>query len=139
MRYLIDSCVISELTKRTPNEAVIRWLEQQDSRSLFLSVISIGEIKKGIAKRGDDARARVLTAWLEKRILVSFAERIIPVDNAVALEWGRICGAAETQGRKRPAVDTLLVATAAVHGMTLATRNVKDMSGLGVEIVNPFD
>jgi len=138
MRYLLDSCVISELTKRTPNESVTGWLARQDSRSLFLSVISIGEIKKGIAKRGDDARARVLTAWLEKRILVAFAERIIPVDNAIALEWGRICGAAETQGRKRPAVDTLLVATAAVHGMTLVTRNVRDMSDLGVEIVNPF-
>ena len=137
MKYLLDTCVVSELAHRRPNACVVDWLGQQDPESLYLSFVTIGEINKGIAKRGGDARAMALEKWLQE-ILGSFADRILPVGKAVSLEWGRICGDAERVGRKRPAVDALIAATALVHGMKLVTRNVDDMVGMGVPIFNPF-
>ena len=138
MKFLLDTCVISELASRRPNAKVISWLKRQDSESLYLSFVTIGEIKKGIAKRAGDARARALEKWLKTEILGSFADRILPVEKNVSLEWGRICGNAERVGRKRPAVDALIAATALVHGMKIVTRNVDDMVGMGVPIFNPF-
>lgn len=138
MKYLLDTCVISELANRRPNDQVIKWLEKQDPETLYLSFITIGEIRKGIAKRGDDARAQELEKWLQEQILDEFSDRILPIAKEVALEWGRICGESERAGRKRPAIDALIAATASVHGMELVTRNVEDMVGMGVPILNPF-
>ena len=138
MKFLLDTCVISELAKRKPDPKVIDWLKGQTSDSLHLSFITIGELKKGIAKRGGDPRALALEIWLQTEILDAFADRILPVEKDVAVEWGRICGENERLGQKRPAIDTLLVATASVHKMTLVTRNVDDMAGMGVPIFNPF-
>ena len=138
MKFLLDTCVISELVNRRPSASVISWLGRQDPGSLYLSSVTVGELAKGIAKRGGDARARTLDKWLKSEILGSFADRILPVGKAVSMEWGRICGEAERVGRKRPAVDALIAATALVHGMKLVTRNVDDMAGMGVPILNPF-
>ena len=138
MKFLLDTCVISELASRHPNAQVISWLKRQNPESLYLSFVTVGEIKKGIAKRGGDARAIALEKWLQTEILGSFADRILPVEKNVSLEWGRICGDAERVGRKRPAVDALIAATALVHGMKLVTRNIDDMVGMGVPIFNPF-
>ena len=139
MKYLLDTCVISELVTKTPNPRVIEWIKRQDPDSLYLSFVTIGEIKKGIAKRDGDARAVKLEKWLQTTILGVFADRILPVERKVALEWGRICGVSERIGKKRPAIDALIVATAIVHKMKLVTRNVDDMAGMGVPIFNPFD
>ena len=139
MKYLLDTCVISELVKQRPCTRVVEWLKQQDPDSLFLSFVTVGEIKKGIAKRGGDARALKLEKWLQTTILGTFADRILPVERNVSLEWGRICGEAELIGKKRPAIDALIAATAFVHKMKLVTRNVDDMAGMGVPIFNPFD
>ena len=138
MKFLLDTCVISELANRRPNASVTSWLGRQDPESLYLSFVTVGELEKGIAKRGGDARAMALEKWLKNEILDSFADRILPVGKAVSMEWGRICGEAERVGRKRPAVDALIAATALVHGMKLVTRNVDDMAGMGVPILNPF-
>ena len=138
MKFLLDTCVISELANRRPNASVTSWLGRQDPESLYLSFITVGELEKGIAKRGGDARAMALEKWLKNEILGSFADRILPVGRAVSLEWGLICGEAERVGRKRPAVDALIAATALVHDMKLVTRNVDDMAGMGVPILNPF-
>ena len=138
MKFLLDTCVICELVNRRPNASVINWISRQDPESLYLSFVTVGEIEKGIAKRGGDARAKALDKWLKSEILGSFADRILPVEKAVSMEWGRICGEAERVGRKRPAVDALIAATALVHGMKLVTRNVDDMAGMGVPILNPF-
>ena len=138
MKFLLDTCVISELANRRPNIQVISWLRRQDPESLYLSFVTIGELQKGIAKRGGDARAIALEKWLQTDILGSFTDRILPIEKAVSLEWGRICGEAERVGRKRPVVDALIAATALVHGMKLVTRNVDDMVGMGVPIFNPF-
>ena len=139
MNFLLDTCVISELVKRRPNASVMEWLGRQDPESLYLSYITVGELKKGIAKRGGDARAKALERWLQTEVIGMYADRILPVENAVAQEWGRICGEAERIGRKYPAIDALIAATAVVHGMKLVTRNVEDMAGMGVPILNPFE
>ncbi len=138
MKYLLDTCVISELVNHRPDEHVVNWLSRQDPDSLYLSTITVGEIKKGIAKRGGDARALKLEKWLQSSIIAAFSDRIVSVDRQVSLEWGRICGDAERMGRRRPAVDALIAATAFVHKMKLVTRNVNDMLGMGVPILNPF-
>ena len=138
MKFLLDTCVISELANRRPNASVISWLCRQNPESLYISFVTVGELEKGIAKRGGDARAIALEKWLKSEILDSFADRILPVEKEVSLAWGRICGEAERVGRKRPAVDALIAATALVHDMQLVTRNVDDMAGMGVPIFNPF-
>ncbi len=101
MKYLLDTCVISELVKQRPNARVVEWLKRQDPDSLYLSFVTVGEINKGIAKRGGDARAIKLEKWLQTTILGTFADRILPVERNVSLEWGRICGEAERMGKKR--------------------------------------
>lgn len=140
MKYLLDTCIVSELANRHPVSGVLEWLKAQDSESLYLSVVTIGELRKGIAKRGGDDRGLKLEQWLREDILGAFSDRILPVDNQVALEWGRLCGEAERTGRKRPALDALIAATATVHGLQLVTRNISDMEGMGLRlpILNPF-
>lgn len=139
MNYLLDTCVISELNRKDPNPKVIGWLRQANPLSLYLSVLTIGEIKKGIAKSNEDERALKLEAWLDQRIRAGFADRILPVDEAVALMWGKLVGASERFGQPRSVIDALLVATASVHHMKIVTRNTKHMSGMGVELVNPWE
>ena len=138
MKLLLDTCVVSELANRRPNVQVVDWLRRQNPKSLFLSFVTIGELEKGIARRGGDSRAIALGKWLRNDILAAFADRILPVDREVALAWGKICGEAERAGRKRPAVDALIAATALVHGLKLVTRNIDDMIGMGVPLFNPF-
>lgn len=138
MNYLLDTCVVSELVVHHPDPLVVEWLRAQDPESLFLSALTVGEIEKGIAKRGGDYRARQLSNWLHSEIMGSFGDRILPVGKKVSIEWGRICGSAEKAGRKRPAIDSLIAATASVHGLMIATRNVDDMAGMGVPVFNPF-
>ena len=139
MKYLLDTCVLSELTKSRPSAAVLSWLAAQDPKTLYLSSLTIGELKKGIVKRGGDIRARRLERWLADKVLRFYGDRIIPVACDESLTWGVICGNAERNGSKRPSVDALIAATALTHHMTLVTRNVNDMAGMGVSILNPFD
>jgi predicted nucleic acid-binding protein len=136
VNYLIDTNVISEVRKGgkcDPNVAA--WWQSVDDADIYLSVLVLGEIRKGVerARPNDPAQARALEKWLAT-VVESFAERILPVDHAVADEWGRMSA-------KRPVstIDALLSATAKVHGMTLATRNISDIADLGAEFVNPFE
>jgi len=138
VKYLLDTCVISELMRPSPNERVVSWLRAQEPEALCLSYLTIGEPKKGIAKRGNDARAKRLEKWLVGEIFAAYQDRMIPVAKDEALLWGMICGASERTGRKRPVADSLIAATALVHNMTLVTRNVDDVAGMGVSIFNPF-
>ena len=138
MKYLLDTCVISEFARSRPNASVIDWLCRQDAGTLYISYITVGELKKGIVKRGGDKRAQDLERWLNGDILLRFSDRILPVDKAVSLEWGRICGEGERIGHSRSAMDALIAATTRVHGMTLVTRNINDMVGMDVPLLNPF-
>ena len=136
MNFLIDTNIISEVRKGNrcdPN--VASWYETIEDASLYLSVLVIGEIRKGIerVRPKDSTRARAIENWL-KAVDKAFGERILPVDRAVADEWGRL-----NATRPLPVIDGLLAATAKVHRMTLVTRNTADMADFDVHILNPFE
>jgi toxin FitB len=133
--YLIDTNIISEIRKDTRcDRRVAAWYAAVAEDDLYLSVLVVGEIRKGaeLVRRRDPAKAQALERWLGE-IDAAFGDRILPIDRAVTDEWGRI-GAL----RPVPVVDGLLAATAKVHRMTLVTRNDSDVAGLGAEVLNPF-
>lgn len=135
MKYLLDTNVIAEVRKGArANPHVRSWFEALDADAVVLSVVTIGEIRKGIenVRPRDPKSARALDRWL-RRILTDHRERILPVDLRVAEEWGRL-----NAPDPLPVIDGLLAATAKVHRLTVATRNVKDVSRSGVDVVNPF-
>lgn len=136
--YLIDTCVISDATQTRPSARVMDWLDMKSVESLFLSVISIGEIEQGIAHLGAGTRARKLTAWLMEAILPRFESRILGVDQAIAQRWGRMRGAAMRVGRPLVLVDSLIAATALEHELTIVTRNTKDFARLDSPLINPW-
>lgn len=120
-----------------PNLGLINWLSQQDADLLYISSITIGEITNGIVRLGETKKAKELMGWLEG-LQQSFKGRVLPIDAKVAECWGRLLAECEAVGKPRPAIDALICATAKVHNLTLVTRNVKDMEGMGVKIFNPF-
>lgn len=137
MTYLIDTCVISETRQRRQDAGVKAWFESQDPISLYLSAITIGEIENGIQLIGDTKKAKELSKWLSD-LETLFGRRILSVNTAVAECWGRMLAENALAGKTRPAIDTLIAATAKVDGHVLVTRNERHMQGLGVEILNPF-
>ena len=137
MMYLLDTCVVSETRAKKPHASVIGWLSRQTPETLFLSAISIGEIKNGICMLGNTKKARELFAWLNE-LEVSFGPRVLSVNATVAECWGGILADCARAGRTRPAIDALIAATAKVDNLTLVTRNVRDMEGMGVQLLNPF-
>ena len=135
MSYLLDSNVVSELRKRERANAGVRdWFGGVDDAELFLSVLTLGEIRRGIESihRRDPSRAVTLNRWF-RALTTEYEARILPVDRRVAEEWGRM-NAVDTLA----AIDSLLAATAHAHGLTLVTRNTKDVSPTGVLYLNPF-
>ncbi|WP_428485769.1 type II toxin-antitoxin system VapC family toxin [Rhodopila sp.] len=130
--YLIDTCVVSEARRRTP--AAVAWLRGAQSDTLFLSVITIGEIMKGIAikARVDPPQAAALLRWLDELRFV-YAGRILPIDDAVAVGWGRLMAQ-----RTRPVTDGLIAATARVFNKVVVTRNMADFADTGVDIIDPW-
>lgn len=135
MSYLIDTNVLSELRRKTPNPGVVEWFAQRPASTLYLSVLTLGELRKGIEGMADANRRTALLDWLEVELPIFFTGRILPVDAQVADRWGRLMAAAI---RQVPAIDSLLAATAAHHGLSLVTRNVRDFGNLGLEIINPW-
>ena len=135
---LLDTCVISELARPVPDPAVLAWIEALSDEALRLSVLTLGEIKKGADLLEAGPRKARVDAWLDE-LRTTFVDRILPVDEAVALRWGAICASGHRSGRVRPPIDSLLAATAMCHQLKLATRNVADFEGTGVSIVNPWD
>ncbi len=136
MSYLIDTNVLSELRRKAPDPAVARWFADRPAGTLYLSVLTLGELRKGIERLADPARRLALLDWLETELPAFFAGRVLAVDAAVADRWGHLQARA---GRPLPAIDSLLAATAMQHGLTLVTRNVRDVVDLGVEVLNPWD
>ena len=139
MTFLLDTCVISEMDKVRPNLAVVRWIDSVEEGKLFLSVLTLGELEKGIAKLQDVSRKDVLREWLEQDLAERFAGRILPIDTSVAVAWGKMQGEAERNGNKLPVIDSLLAATAQTNGLTLATRNVVDFERCGSRVFNPWE
>jgi predicted nucleic acid-binding protein len=133
--YLLDTNVLSELRRKTPNPAVSAWFAMRPATSLYLSVLTLGELRKGIDGVKDAARRLALSDWLQTEMSVFFMGRVLSIDEQVADRWGQLVAAAR---RPLPAVDSLLAATALVHGLSMVTRNAKDFEGLGLEVINPW-
>jgi toxin FitB len=138
VRYLVDTCVLSELVKPRPSEAVVAWVRARDEGDLFLSVLTLGELRKGIDRLDDGARRRLLERWLETDLEERFSGRLLAIDGPVALEWGRLLARGEKEGGPLPVVDSLLAATARVHRLTIATRNVSHLERCGAEVEDPW-
>lgn len=135
MSYLVDTNALSELRRRNPNAGVVEWFAQRPASTLYLSVLTLGEIRKGIDQLGKDARKLKLLDWLEVELPAFFAGRILSIDPAVADRWGRLQAQA---GRPVPAIDSLIAATALHHGLRLVTRNTNDFAYQGLELINPW-
>lgn len=135
MSYLIDTNVLSELRKRTPDAQVVRWLSERPATTLYLSVLTLGELRKGIEALPEGDRKRSLLDWLETELPAFFSGRILPVDTRVADRWGRLLARA---GRPLPAIDSLLAATALAHGLTLITRNLRDFEHPELSVLDPW-
>lgn len=135
MSYLIDTNVLSELRKRQADANLLAWVQARPRASLYLSVLSLGEIRKGIEGVADAAFRQTLTDWLEVELPKYFLGRVLGVDTRIADRWGRIQASA---GRTLAVIDALLAATALQHDLILVTRNVRDFEGLGVPVVNPW-
>ena len=138
MTFPLDTCLISELVARRPNPAVVRWVDSVDEDRLFLSAITIGEIKRGIEKLADSTRKRALQEWLEDDLLIRFRERILPIDTAVMLVWGQLAADLEKQGQRMPAIDSLIAATCLQGRLDLVTRNESDFADSSVTVFNPW-
>jgi toxin FitB len=138
MKYLLDTNIISELVARNPNSQVVTWIDALDTNSVYLSVVTIGEIRTGIEKLPDSSRKASLTEWLNNDLLVRFAGRILVLDVAVMLGWGELTGRLEGLGRTLPAIDSMIAALAIYHNCNLVTRNEEDFKGTGVNVINPW-
>lgn len=135
MSYLLDTNIISETIRSNPNKALISWLDKIPGEALFVSVLSLGEIRKGIEALTDRKRREKLRIWLEHDLPAWFEGRVLPVDLAVADRWGRLLADAR---RPVPTIDSLLAATALHHELRLVTRNSGDFVYPGLEVINPF-
>lgn len=137
MRYLIDTCVLSEWKRKRPCERVVDWLDELIIDDVGVSVLTMGELEKGVGRLPNSKRKRDLADWLGELDDV-FSRRIIPVSREIASTWARIEVAAEREGQLIPTIDGLLAATAITHGLTVATRNVSDLAKCGAKVFNPW-
>lgn len=136
--FLLDTNIPSELTRPNPQRSVADWLDNADDERLFLSVISLGEILKGITILPTSKRRTQLEEWLEGTLRPWFGDRILPVNETVAERWGVLSGQCKVKGRPLKVADGLIAATALTNDLALVTRNVSDFEGLGVKIINPW-
>lgn len=138
MNYLLDTCLLSELTKKNPSASVVEWIERRDEQSLFLSVLTIGEIEKGVAKLPDSKKKSTLRSWLRHDLCERFNGRILEISKQVAENWGKVLGEAERDGLKLPVIDSLIAATAATHDLAVVTRDSSHMEKFGIQVVVPW-
>lgn len=139
MKYLLDTCVISALIKPHQNEKVVKWIQEKEENDLFLSVLTIGEIHKGIAKLPGSKKKRSLIKWVEEDLKKRFAGKLLDITEEIAIQWGEIQGESEKKGKKMPVIDSLIAAAAIKEDLTVVTRNTKDMENSGCKIINPWE
>lgn len=136
--FLLDTNVVSELVKPRPNPKVTRWVDETDEGLLYLSVLTFGEIRKGITSLPNAARRTRLEAWLDGNLALRFAGRILVIDQAVADRWGRISGSSAARKSPLPVIDGLLAATAIEYDLTLVTRGTQHLLGTGAAFFDPW-
>ncbi len=139
MRYLLDTCVLSESVKKNPNGGVIGWLKKQEELSLYLSVITFGELQKGVSKLIESRRRKKLQEWIDQELASRVAGRVLDVDLGVATRWGELSGVAEKVGRRVPVLDGLLAATALERELTVVTENVQHFQVTECSYFNPWE
>jgi predicted nucleic acid-binding protein len=137
VKFLLDTNTVSEWVKPRPNAGVIDWMDSVDDDQVFISVVSLAEVRYGIERLAHGNRRRQLEEWLERELPLRFEGRLLPVDAAIADAWGRIVSRSEAAGRPIAVMDAFLAATAEFHRLTLVTRNVSHFSLLKT-IVNPW-
>ncbi len=138
MKYLLDTCVISELIKQEPNQKVVQWISNIEEARLFISVLTIGELHKGIEKLPENRKKSTLHKWLTYDLKKRFKNRIIDFDIQTATTWGKVQAKSELLGKTLPAIDGLIAATGLFHDLVVVTRNIKDMKVSGVDLLNPW-
>jgi len=136
--FLLDTNVVSEWVKPLPNPGLATWLAEIDEDRVFISVVTLAEIRYGIERLDNGRRRKRLDEWLRDELPLRFEERILPIDGAVADAWGRVVAHREATGRHISSMDALIAATAEVHKCTLVTRNVSDFETSVKSIVNPW-
>ena len=135
MSFLVDTCALSELTKSNPSPLVAEWFDGAPAETLFISVLTLGEIRKGVEMLPDSRRRSRISAWLENELPAWFENRVLPIDGNVAEQWGRLTARVKDP---LPAIDGLIAATALYHRLTVVTRNETRFAPAGVAIVNPW-
>ncbi len=138
MSWLLDTCALSERLNRLPNRGFVRWMDAADPHDLFISVLSLGELRMGVDLLPRSAKRRKLETWLNEHLIPFFQDRTLSFDREVALAWGRLFAECQLEGRKPPVIDSQLAATARLNGLTLVTRNSNDFLFLKVEVLNPW-
>ncbi|MER9329922.1 type II toxin-antitoxin system VapC family toxin [Mesorhizobium sp. M0488] len=138
MRLLLDTNVLSEVTRPAPDARVLDWLDGLDEDRSFISVVSIAEIRRGVALMDEGRKREALAQWLAQDLPQRFEQRVLPVDEPIALAWGDLMGLAKRRGRALSSMDGLIAATAIAQELTLATRNTKDFDGFGLELLDPW-
>jgi len=136
--FLLDTCVLSELVKPRPDRALTAWLEGQTWASLYISVLTLAEIQRGVAMLPGSRKRTDLEIWLHDELTVHFEGRVLPVDSRVAMVWGRMSAAASGRGRTLPVMDGLIAATAVANDLMLVSRNAPDFEATGAEVINPW-
>lgn len=137
--YLLDTNIPSELIRSVPDRRVREWVTAQDDASLYLSAVSIGELRKGFSILPEGKRRTQLERWFEVNLIPLFEGRILPVTQGIADRWGALDAMRQLIGRPLNTADGLIAASAIEHDLTLVTRNIKDYDGLGVELLNPWE
>ena len=136
--FLLDTNVISELVRRTPDPTVLKWFASLDEALIYVSVLSLGELRKGVASLPPSRRRAELDQWIESAFKTRFGDRLLLIDATVAERWGFIAAMAKSKGIALAVIDGLLAATALHHNLAIATRNVSDFEKVGVPLVNPW-
>jgi len=138
VRLLLDTNVLSEVTKPTPDPKVLQWLDQLDEDRSFISVVSLAEIRRGVALMDEGRKRETLAKWLAQDLPQRFEQRVLDVDEPIALAWGDLMALAKRRGRGLSSMDGLIAATATAKQLTLATRNTKDFEGFGISLFDPW-
>lgn len=138
MNYLLDTCLISELAKSEPNKKVVDWVLNENETNFYISVLTFGELHKGIDKLPVSKKKKELQIWVENELKNRFQNRIIGIDICISITWGNIQCIAEKKGKPMSVIDSLIAATGIVHDLTVVTRNVADMEQSSVKLFNPW-
>lgn len=138
MSFLLDTNVVSEEIKPQPDPGVVQWMQDADEERVYITTITVAELRFGVARLPEGRRRRMIENWLTHQLLDRFADRLLPVDATVADAWGRVVAASYAAGRPISILDGFLAATALVNDLTIVTRNVSDFAATGLDLLNPW-